>query len=107
MRPADGRLQIGRTFRRGQLCFSQIVYDLFRLPEQQHSPCLQRNELFRRILELGRLAQLHVRGSRIAFVEQRLAEQETCLGQIGFFLQRVLQLDNRSLAVVLGQIVFC
>ena len=76
MRPADGRLQIGRTFRRGQLCFSQIVHDLFRLPEQQHSPCLQRNELFRRILELGRLAQLHVRGSRIALVQQRLAEQD-------------------------------
>jgi hypothetical protein len=48
-----------------------------------------RRDFFGRIPELGGLAQLLSLRPQVARLEQRRAQKEPCLGQIGVLLQRV------------------
>ena len=64
----------------------------------------QRIGFVRRVLEVQRLSNLGLRRPRIATFQQRFPEEKSRLRAVRRRLQRVLELDDRGVVVVLFQI---
>ena len=98
-------LQFGGALRRANGSAAEFVDSLLELAPGHHDADQRRHDLVGRVLELERLPQLLLGGREITRIEQRPAQQEPGLGQIGLFLQRASELDHRGLLVALGQIL--
>ena len=65
----------------------------------------QRHDFIGRIAGIQRAAQFLFGTGVVALLVVDLAQQETGFAEVGIFLERVLELDRRSGAVVLGDVV--
>ena len=88
-----------------QLDLGPLVDQLLALPLRQQRLRQFGQHHVLRVLEFHRLAQFRLCTHGVATLEQGHAQQIARLGQVRVLLQRILDLNDRRLAVVLGQIV--
>ena len=98
-------LQVSQRCRWAHGSRRKLITEFLVLALRQHGPGQRRHHQVLGMLEFKRLAQFSFTSHGIPAAEQGQPQQVPPLGQIGILLQRVLELDDGRLRVVLGQVI--